>query len=124
MEFVHYSYGYIFKKKTQKPYKCNNCANDKNNLCRKEWTIFMRKQWTVLINAKNRFYECSKQIRIYSKHDVQRGNFINVQTYFINAEKQIHSFLNLNMKKHSNLAFKIRNKNSLGILLENSEQFF
>ena len=53
-----------------KPYKCNNCANAKNNLCRKEWTIFMRKQWTVLINAKNRFYECGKQLRKYSKHDV------------------------------------------------------
>ena len=38
--------------------------------------------------AENKFYECSKQIRIYSKHDVQRGNFINVETYFINAEKK------------------------------------
>ena len=28
---------------------------------------------------KNRFYECSKQIRIYNKHDVQRANFINVE---------------------------------------------
>ena len=26
VEFVHYLYGYIFKK-TQKPFKCNNCAN-------------------------------------------------------------------------------------------------
>ena len=42
--------------------------------------IFMRKQWIVLINTKNRFYECYKQIWIYSKHDVQRGNFINVET--------------------------------------------
>ena len=25
---------------------------------------------TVLLSAKNRFYECSKQIQIYSKHDV------------------------------------------------------
>ena len=33
-------------------------------------TIYARKQWIVLLNAKNRFYECSKQIRIYSKHDV------------------------------------------------------
>ena len=46
----------------------------------------MRTQWTVLINAKNRFYECSKQIRIYSKHDGQ-SEFINVETDFINAEK-------------------------------------
>ena len=30
MEFVHYTYGYIFKK-TQKPFKCNNCANAKNS---------------------------------------------------------------------------------------------
>ena len=36
---------------------------------------------------KNIFYECSKQIRIYSEHDVQRANFINVETNFINAEK-------------------------------------
>ena len=41
------------------------------------------------LNAKNRFYECSKQLRIYSKHDVQRANFINVETDFIRREKQI-----------------------------------
>ena len=35
MEFVNYSYGYIFKKKTQKPFKCNNCANAKNSLCKR-----------------------------------------------------------------------------------------
>ena len=82
--------------------------NARNTLCRKQWTIFMGKQWIVLLNAKNRFYECSKQIWIYSKHDVQSAHFINVETYFINGEKQIRSFWNLNMKKHSNLAFKIR----------------
>ena len=42
MEIVHYSYGYIFKK-TQKPFKCNNHANAKNSLCRKQWPVFMRK---------------------------------------------------------------------------------
>ena len=36
---------------------------------------------------KKRFYECSKQIRIYSKYDVQRANFVNVETDFISAEK-------------------------------------
>ena len=61
--------------------------NARNSLCREQWTIFMRKQWTVLVNAKNRFYECSKQIRIYRKYDVHRANFINVETDFINAEK-------------------------------------
>ena len=83
--------------------------NARNSLCRKQWTIFMRKQWTVLINAENRFYECNKQIRIYNKHDVQRWNFINVETYFINAEKEIRLLWNSNLKKHSNLAFKFRN---------------
>ena len=82
--------------------------NARNSLCRKQWIIFMRKQWRVLLNAKNKVYECSKQIRIYSKHDVQSANFINVETYFINVEKQIRSFWNLNMKKHSDLVFKIR----------------
>ena len=61
--------------------------NARNSLCRKQWTIFMRKQWTILINAENRFYECSKQIRIYSKHDVQRANFINVETDFFQCRK-------------------------------------
>ena len=61
--------------------------NCRNSLCRKQWTIFIRKKWTVLINAENRFYEYSKQIRIYSKHDVQRAIFINVEIDFINAEK-------------------------------------
>ena len=68
----------------------------------------MRKQWTILINVENGFYECSKQIRIYNKHDVQRANFINVETDFINAEKQIQLLWKLNMKKHSDLAFKFR----------------
>ena len=34
--------------------------NAKNSLCKKQWTIFIRKQWTVLINAENKFHECSK----------------------------------------------------------------
>ena len=42
-----------------------------------------------LMQKKKRFYECSKQIRIYSKYDVQKANFINVETDFINAKKQI-----------------------------------
>ena len=61
--------------------------NARNSLFRKQWTIFMWKQWIVLINAENKFYECNKQIWIYDKHDVQRANFINVETHFINAEK-------------------------------------
>ena len=50
---------------------------------------FYEKTMNSLINIENRFYECSKQIRIYSKYDVQRANFINVEIDFINAEKQI-----------------------------------
>ena len=69
---------------------------------------FYEKTWTVLINAKNRFYECSKQIWIYSKYDVQRENFINVEMDFINAEKYIWLLWNSNMKKRSDLAFKFR----------------
>ena len=45
--------------------------NAGNSLCRKQCTIFMRKQWTVFFNAKNRFYEFSRQIRIYNKRDGQ-----------------------------------------------------
>ena len=85
----------------------------------------MRKQWTILINAKKKKnYECSNQIRIYSKHDVQRANFINVEIDFINAKKYIRLLWNSNMKKHSDLAFKFRNTISLGVLWENREQFF
>ena len=40
-----------------------------------------------IVYAENRFYECSKQIWIYSKYDMQRENFINVETDFINSEK-------------------------------------
>ena len=29
-----------------------------------------KKKWIVLINAENKFYEYSKQIWIYSKHDM------------------------------------------------------
>ena len=103
--------------------------NAKSSLCRKQWTIFMRKQWTVLINAKNRFYECNKQIWIYNKHDVKRANFTNVETDFVNAKKQIQLLWNLNMKKHTDLAFKsiqiwllnLKNTIAGGVLWENSE---
>ena len=65
----------------------NFMQNGRNSLCKKQWTIFMRKQWIVLINAENRFYNCSKQIWIYSKHDGQSANFINVEIDLISAEK-------------------------------------
>ena len=39
------------------------------------------------IIQKKRFYECSKQIRIYSKHVGQSANFIIVEIDFINVEK-------------------------------------
>ena len=84
----------------------------------------MRKQWIVLLNAKNRFYECSKQIGIYSKYDVQRENFINVETDFINAEKYIQLLWNLNMKSIQIWRLNLENTISLGVLWENSEQFF
>ena len=82
----------------------------RNSLCRKQWKFFMRKQWTVLPNAKNIFYECSKQIQIYNKHDVQRANYINAETDFINAEEKIRLLWNSNMKKHLDLAFKFRKR--------------
>ena len=84
----------------------------------------MRKQWTVLLNANNRFYECSKQIRIYSEHDVQRANFINIEIDFINTEKQIHSFWNLNMKKHPDLAVKICKQDFTGCFLRKQGTIF
>ena len=71
----------------------------------------MRKQWTVLINAEYKFYDCNKQIWIYNKHDVQRENFINIETDFINAETYIWLLWNLNMKKHTDLTFKFREHN-------------
>ena len=59
----------------------------RNSSCEKQWIISLRKRWTALLNAKNRFYECSKQIEICSKHDGQTANFNNVETNFINEEK-------------------------------------
>ena len=47
----------------------------------------MKKQGTILLNAKKILYECTKQIRIYNKRDVQREDFINVEIDFINVEK-------------------------------------
>ena len=84
----------------------------------------MRKQWIVLLNAKNRFYEYSKQIWIYSKYDVQRENFFNVETDFINAEKYIQLLWNLNMKSIEIWRLNLENTISLGVLWENRDQFF
>ena len=47
-------------------------TNFMNAVSRLEYTI---KQWTILINSENRFYECNKQIQIYSKQDVQMKKF-------------------------------------------------
>ena len=73
---------------------------------------------------KNRFYECSKQIWIYSKHDVQRANFINVETDFRNAEKRFN-FCETQIWKSIQIShLNLENKISFGVLWENSEQFF
>ena len=69
---------------------------------------FLWENSELLLNAKSRFYECSKQIRIYSKLDVQRANFINVKIDLINTEKLIRLLWNLNIKMHSDFAFKFR----------------
>ena len=69
----------------------------------------MRKKWVVFINAEYKFYECCKQIGTYNKHDVQRANFINAETDFINAEKKIRLLWISNMKNHLDLAFKFGN---------------
>ena len=98
--------------------------NAGNSLCREQWTIFMRKQWIVLLNAKKRFYECSNQIGIYSKYDVQRENFINVETDFINAKKNIRLLWNTNMKKHSDLAFKFRKHDFTGCFMRKQRTIF
>ena len=98
--------------------------NARNSLCKNQWTIFMRKQWTVLINAKNRFYECSKQIWIYSKYDMQRENFINVEIDFINAEKYIRLLWNSNMKKHLDLVFRFRKKDFTKCFMRKQETIF
>ena len=47
--------------------------------------LFNSEQFYLMQKKKN--YEYSKQIQIYSKHDGQSANFINVETDFINAEK-------------------------------------
>ena len=84
----------------------------------------MRKQWTVLLNAKNRFYECSKQIRIYSKNDVQSANFINVETNFVNAKNRFDYCEIQTWKSIQIWHLNLENMISLGVLGENSEQFF
>ena len=57
---------------------------------------------------KTDFMSTVMQIWIYNKYDVQRENFINVETNFINAEKYILLLWNSNMKKYSNLEFRFR----------------
>ena len=39
------------------------------------------------LTQKKRFYECTKQIWIYNKYDMQRETFFNLETDFINVEK-------------------------------------
>ena len=85
--------------------------NARNNLCKKQWTIFMRKQWTVLINAKKKDFMNAVSRFEYTVTMMCRENFINVEIDFINAEKYIRLLWNSNMKKHSNLAFKFKKHN-------------
>ena len=53
-----------------------------SNFYEKNNEQFQLMQKTNFMNAISRF-------EYTSKHDVQRANFINVETDFINAEKQI-----------------------------------
>ena len=64
--------------------------NARNSLFRKQGTIFMRKQWTVLVNTKNRFYECSKQIQIYSNNATQ---FMLLVTTYLSTATMPLNFL-------------------------------
>ena len=52
--------------------------------------FFMRKQWTVLVNVENRFYECSKQIRIYSNNAAQ---FMLLVTTYLSTATMPLNFL-------------------------------
>ena len=89
--------------------------NAGNSLCRKQWTIFF--------NAKNRFYEFSKHILIYCKHDGQRANFINVETDLINAENMFDYCEIQTWKSIQIWRLDLEKMISLGVLWENSEQF-
>ena len=62
---------------------------------------FYLMQKTDFMNAVSRF---EYTVNIMCREKI----FINVETDFINAEEQIRSLWNLNMKKHSDLAFKFR----------------
>ena len=72
-----------------------NNAEQRIILCRMLKIVYAEKNEQFLwenseqfyLMQKKRFYECSKQIRIYSIHDGQSANFINVESDFINAEK-------------------------------------
>ena len=57
-------------------------------------------QKTDFLNAVSRFE--------YTVNMMCRGKIINVEIDFINAGKYIGLFLNSNIKKHSDLAFKFR----------------
>ena len=57
---------------------------------------------------KKKIYECSKQIRLYSEHDVQRANFINVEIDFINAKKKKKLFI-LKFKHEKAFRFGFKN---------------
>ena len=72
--------------------RMNNFLNNveqKIILCKMLEIVYVEnsEQFYLMQKKKNRFFECSKHIRIYSKHDGQNANFINVETDFINAEK-------------------------------------
>ena len=98
--------------------------NPRNSLCRKQRTIFMRKKWIVLINAKNRFYECSKQIWIYSKHDVQRENLLMYKR-ILSMQKNRFDYCEIQTWKSIQIwLLNLENPISLGVLWENRGQFF
>ena len=82
-------YGTIFLNTKQKIIYTEKRVN--NFLNNAEQRIILCRMLEI-VYAKNKFYECIKWIQIYSEHDVQRSNFINIEIDFINVEKQIRSF--------------------------------
>ena len=75
---------------------------------------FYLMQKTDFMNVVSRFE--------YIVNMMCRGKiFINVETDFINSEKYIRLLWNSNMKEHSDLTFKFRKHDFIGVLWENSE---
>ena len=86
--------------------------------------VYAENSEQFLWENSEQFYECSKHIRIYSKHDVQRESLLMYKR-ILSMQKNRFDYCEIQTWKSIQIwRLDLEKMISLGVLWEDSEQFF